>query len=132
MTILRSTIALVLLSIIALAALAHAGPRPAHAEAQSGGAWLVISHKVYDYALWKREHDRSAELKRASFGWKGDEQYWVGGDRNHVMVMELFATRERAEAFAKSRELTYEMAGSGVTSQPEMRVVEAASAVAKR
>lgn len=117
---------LALVTVCLAVLLAAFGSRQVHAEKEAG-AWLVISHKVYDYALWKREHERSAELKRTRYGWQRDEQYFVGGDRNHVMVMELFATRERAEAFAKSRELLYEMASSGVSSEPELRVVQAAS-----
>ena len=65
-------------------------------------------------------------MKRASYGWKRSELYWIDGDRNHVMAMELFATRDRAEAFAGSKDLTYEMASSGVSSQPELRIVAAA------
>jgi len=118
---------LALCSLLTLAALAFAGPHRAQAEQQARaiepGVWLVVSHKVYDYAQWKREHDRTASVKRASYGWQGGELFTVDGDRNHVMVMERFASRERAEAFAGSRELTYEMAASGVSSQPEVRIV---------
>jgi hypothetical protein len=40
-------------------------------------------------------------------------------------VIEHFASRERAAAFASSQELTYEMAASGVSSEPHIQVVSA-------
>ena len=94
--------------------------------------WLVISHKVYDYDRWQRAHDRSADLKREQYGWELSEQYTVDGDRNHVMVMERFRTREQAQAFASSRELTYAMAASGVSSEPLVQVVPAVNGVSAR
>ena len=113
-----------------------AGTRPAQAEAApaqaqaDAGVWMAASYKVYDHALWKRAHDRSAAVKRG-YGWKRCEVFAVDGDRNHVLVMEQFATLERARAFADSSDLRDEMAASGVASNPEIRfltAVEVASA----
>ncbi len=130
MTTLRpSKLALIVSSIAIAAAFALAGQQDAKAEAApQPGVWLVISHKVYDYDRWKRAHDRSADLKRTQYGWERSEAFAVDGDRNHVMVMEQFRTRELAQAFANSRDLTYEMAASGVSSEPQVQVVTAVAA----
>jgi hypothetical protein len=128
-----SKLALALTTLAVAAALAVAGLQDAKAEAApQPGVWLVISHKVYDYDRWQRAHDRSADLKRAHYGWERSEQFAVEGDRNHVMVMERFRSREQAQAFANSRELTYEMAASGVSSEPVVQVVAAVNGISAR
>jgi hypothetical protein len=67
-------------------------------------------------------------VKRARYGWQRSEVFAVDGDKNHVLAMELFKSRDHATAFAKSRDLTYEMAASGVSSQAEIRIVHAVDA----
>ena len=111
---------------MAIAGIRAAKAEPAHAPvaAHSGGVWMVISHRVYDYNRWKRVHDETASTKR-NYGWKDCSVFAVDGDRNHVMVMERFGSLERAQAFARSTELRDEMAASGVSSQPEIHFVNA-------
>jgi hypothetical protein len=117
----------VLLVTLAALGLAAAGIGGARAESTrtatpEGGVWMIVTHKVYDYARWRPVHDRTAAIKR-SYGWKRCAVFAVAGDRNHVMVMEQFSSLDRAQAFAESTELRDEMAASGVSSQPEIRFV---------
>ena len=116
---------------IAAVMLAAAGIHGAKAEspkakADDAGVWMIVTHRVEDYARWKPVHDRSAEVKR-NYGWKKSAVFAVEGDRNHVMVMEQFGALARARAFADSAELRDEMAASGVSSQPDIRFVNTLS-----
>jgi hypothetical protein len=88
----------------------------------AGGVWLVVTHKVEDYARWRPVHDHTATIKR-SYGWTKSSVFALDGDRNHVMVMEQFDALDRAKAFAYSSELRDEMAASGVASEPEVHFV---------
>ena len=108
--------------VMAVAGIRAAKAEPVSAPAHSGGVWMIITHKVYDYNRWKPVHDKTASQKR-SYDWKDCSVFAVDGDRNHVMVMERFGSLERAQAFANSTELRDEMAASGVSSQPEIHFV---------
>jgi hypothetical protein len=117
-----------LVLVIAGVLLAAAGIRGAKAEstnakASDAGVWMIVTHKVYDYNRWKPVHDRSASIKR-NYGWKKCAVFAVAGDRNTVMVMEQFASLDKARAFAESNDLRDEMAASGVSSEPDIRFVD--------
>lgn len=123
----RFGLKLVLLAAAAIG-VATAGIHRVKAESaiaqNDAGVWLIVTHRVEDYARWKPVHDRTASIKK-NLGWKKCAVFSVNGDRNHVMVMEQFASLDRARAFADSNELRDEMAASGVSSQPEIRFVNA-------
>lgn len=125
------TITAVVAAAVAAAMLTLAGSHGAQAEASKpqsssgAGVYLVVTHKVYDHAFWSRAHERTAAVKRERYGWQSGAVYAVDGDRNHVMVMERFASLERARAFADSTDLRDEMAASGVSSNPEVKFVTA-------
>jgi hypothetical protein len=119
----------ILLLAVAGIVLAAAGIHGAKAEstkakAGDAGVWMIVTHRVEDYARWKPVHDRTATIKH-NYGWKKCAVFAVDGDRNHVMVMEQFSGLDRARAFAESTELRDEMAASGVSSQPDIRFVNA-------
>jgi quinol monooxygenase YgiN len=96
------------------------------AEAGSGGAFLLVTHKVEDYDKWLPVFEGTAALKK-KFGWKQSTVYSVDGDRNNVMVMEEFASLEKAKAFAASPELKAAMGKAGVAGAPEIRFVSPVS-----
>lgn len=93
------------------------------AHAGESGVFLVVSHKVADFAKWKVGFDTTAQLKRG-FGWKGSSIYSIDGDRNNVLVMEEFGSFERAKAFAASPELREAMGKAGVLGPPEIRFLQ--------
>lgn len=95
----------------------------AEARATDQGVWMIVTHKVEDYKLWKPVHERSIAAKR-SYGWTKCAVFSIDGDKNHIMVMEQFASLDRARAYAESNELRDEMAASGVSSNPEVRFVK--------
>jgi hypothetical protein len=96
---------------------------PAHA--QSSGAWLIVTHKVEDFARWKVVFDSTNAMKKPH-GWKRSNIYTLDGDRNNVMVVEEFATMEGAKAFASSAELRAAMGKAGVVGAPDIRFVNQA------
>ena len=112
-------------SLQALTALAAATALPfaaTPAHAQSSGAWLIVTHKVEDFARWKVVFDSTIGMKKPH-GWKHSSIYTVEGDRNNVMVVEEYATMEGAKAFAGSPELRAAMGKAGVVGAPDIRFV---------
>ena len=93
-----------------------------HAQAGASGAFLIVTHKVEDYDKWLPVFEGTAALKK-KFGWKQSTVYSVDGDRNNVMVMEEFASLDKAKAFAGSPELKAAMGKAGVAGPPEIRFV---------
>ena len=112
-------------SLQTLTALAGATALPFAAStvhAQSAGAWLIVTHKVEDFARWKVVFDSTIGMKKPH-GWKHSSIYTVEGDRNNVMVVEEYATMEGAKAFAGSPELRAAMGKAGVVGAPDIRFV---------
>jgi quinol monooxygenase YgiN len=86
-------------------------------------AWIHVRHSPADYEKWKPVFDETADYKRAH-GWKRYLLFAVGGNRNDVMVMEEFDTREHAQEFIDSAYLHEAMARGGVRGTPEVLVVD--------
>ena len=87
-------------------------------------AWIHVRHVVEEYAKWKTVYDETAEYKRAH-GWRRYRLFAVGENRNDVLVMEEFSTRELAQDFLDSAFLREAMARAGVSGVPEILVVDA-------
>lgn len=107
----------------AMALITTATLLPVTAHAREGGVWLVVTHKVEDFAHWKPVFDSIAALKRG-YGWRQSSVFIIDGDHNHVMVMEEFDNLEHAKAFASSPDLKAAMSKAGVVGPPEIRFVE--------
>ena len=107
----------------AMTLLAATATLPTTVRAQSGSVWLVVTHKVEDFARWKPVFDSTAKLKR-SYGWKQSSIFSIDGDRNNIMVMEEFGNKEHAKAFATSPELKSAMARAGVIGPPEIHFID--------
>jgi hypothetical protein len=86
-------------------------------------AWIHVRHSAADYAKWKPVFDETADYKRA-YGWKRYLLFAVEGNRNDVMVMEEFDTREHAQEFIDSAYLREAMTRGGVRGTPEVLVVD--------
>jgi len=86
-------------------------------------AWIHVRHSPADYEKWKPVFDETAGYKRAH-GWKRYLLLAVEGNRNDVMVMEEFDTREHAQEFIDSDYLREAMARGGVRGAPEVLVAD--------
>ncbi len=82
-------------------------------------AYLMIHHKVANYAKWKRAVRAAAKWRKAS----GEKCFYVCRDSRHpdnLMVWCEWDTTARMRKFVKSAELRKAMKGAGVTSKPEV------------
>ena len=86
-------------------------------------ARLIVKHKVADFANWKKVFDSMQDI-RYSYGWIGHELYRDPADPNFVMVVNKVKTLEGAKAYGASPELKEGMAKAGVTSQPEILLLD--------
>jgi hypothetical protein len=109
-------------SLQALTVLASAAAVRTARAGGATGAFLIVTHKVEDYDRWLPVFESTGALKK-KYGWKQSSVYSVDGDRNNVMVIEEFASMEKAKSFAGSPELKAVMAKAGVAGPPEVRFV---------
>ena len=81
--------------------------------------YIMIRHKVANYAKWKRAVNVFAPFRKAS----GEKCFYVcrgSKDANDLLVWCEWDTTARMKKFAKSAELRKAMKGAGVISKPEI------------
>jgi heme-degrading monooxygenase HmoA len=81
--------------------------------------YIMIRHKVANYAQWKRGVKAFALVRKAS----GEKSFYVcrgSKEPNDLLVWCEWDTTARMKKFAKSRELRQAMKGARVISQPEV------------
>ncbi len=79
--------------------------------------YIMISHKVADYAKWKRAVKSFAKFRKAS----GEKCFCVARSSknlNDLLVWCEWDNSARMKKFTKSRELRAAMKAAGVTSKP--------------
>jgi heme-degrading monooxygenase HmoA len=77
----------------------------------------MVSHKVANYAKWKRAVKSFAKFRKAS----GEKCFYVcrnSAAPNHLLVWCEWDTAARMKKFAASAELRRAMKDAGVTSKP--------------
>ena len=89
---------------------------------------LIVQHRVRDYDAWKPVFDEHEEVRR-QHGAVGHELYRSIDDRNQVMVVNHFPSREQAEAFASDPSLREAMERGGVVSEPHITWADAVETV---
>jgi hypothetical protein len=101
---------------------AVADQRPAGPRGKKGEkfmAWLHARHAVADFEKWKPAFAATAVPRRKRFF-----VFAVEGNRNDLLVMEEFDTREHARAWIDSADHREAMARSGVSGAPEILLLE--------
>ena len=81
--------------------------------------YIMIRHKVANYAQWKRGVKAFAQFRQVS----GEKCFYAcrgSQDPNELLVWCEWDTTARMKKFAKSRELRKAMKGAGVISKPEV------------
>ena len=81
--------------------------------------YIMIRHKVANYAQWKRGVKAFAQFRLAS----GEKCFYAcrgSKDPNELLVWCEWDTTARMKKFAKSRELRKAMKGAGVIGKPEV------------
>jgi len=89
---------------------------------------IIVQHKVRDFDAWKPMFDEHGDVRR-SYGATGHEIYRGIDDPNDVTIVNHFASRAQAEAFAADPSLREVMARAGVISDPQMTWAEEAETV---
>lgn len=86
-------------------------------------AYLMIHHKVEDFAKWKPffTHNDSA---RKSAGSKGGQVFRSKSDPNEVVILFEWDKVENAQKFATSPELAALMKEAGVINRPDAFFLE--------
>ena len=82
-------------------------------------SYVMISHKVANYAKWKRVVKSHAKWRKAS----GEKCFYVCRSRerpNHLLVWCEWDTPARMKKFIKSAKLRQAMKDAGVLGKPEV------------
>jgi quinol monooxygenase YgiN len=80
---------------------------------------LIVEHRVKDFDAWKPVFDEHAAV-RQEYGATGHIIYRSLDDPNNVIVLNEFASAERAKAFAADPSLREAMERGGVVGEPRI------------
>ena len=81
--------------------------------------YLVVDHKVKDYAMWKPAFDKHADTWQKA-GSKGSTLFHISGEPNHPCIIFEFDTIEHAKKFYDSEDLKKVMQDAGVRGKPDI------------
>jgi heme-degrading monooxygenase HmoA len=84
--------------------------------------YLVVRHKVEDYAKWKLIFDEHAAARREA-GSRGIRVLRSADNPNEILAISEWATLEQARAFAQSPGLREAMQRAGVADHPDLYFV---------
>jgi hypothetical protein len=85
--------------------------------------YLLVRHKVEDYARWKPIFDADAATRRAS-GSQGGRLFRNASDPNELVILFELADLEKARQYTQSEELRGKMQQAGVADQPDIYFLE--------
>ena len=85
--------------------------------------YLLIRHKVEDYARWKLGFDEHGATRKAN-GSKGGYLLRNADDPNEVLIFFEWDDLEKARQFAQSEELRETMQQFGVLDRPDLYFLE--------
>ena len=79
--------------------------------------YILVDHKVEDYAKWKPVFDKGMPMVK-KFGGKSGMLFHVSGEPNHICVLGEYDTMDNAKKFAESEDLKKAMQEAGVIGKP--------------
>jgi heme-degrading monooxygenase HmoA len=85
--------------------------------------YLIVRHKVQDYARWKPFFDQQSATRKEC-GSRGGHLYRNGDDSHEVIVVFEWSSLEKAHAFAQSADFRETMQRADGNDQPDLYVVE--------
>ncbi len=86
--------------------------------------YLLVRHKVQDYAKWKPIFDQHGATRQAS-GSRGGQLFRNANDPNELVILFEVDDLEKARQFAESDDLRQTMQRAGVADQPDIYFLEA-------
>ena len=81
--------------------------------------YLLVRHKVDDYARWRPIYDEHGATRKAS-GSAGGRVFRSATDPNEVVILLEWDDLEKARQFAQSEDLRQTMQRGGVVTQPDV------------
>ena len=85
--------------------------------------FILVRHKVQDYATWKPAFDAHATARRAA-GSGGGRLFRSATDPNELLILLAWDSLAHAQAFTESQELREAMQGAGVCDKPDIYFLE--------
>jgi heme-degrading monooxygenase HmoA len=85
--------------------------------------YLLVRHKVQDYAKWKPVFDEHSATRKVS-GSQGGRLFRNAHDPNETVVLFEWDDLEKARQFAQSQDLQQAMQRAGVADQPDIYFLE--------
>jgi heme-degrading monooxygenase HmoA len=84
--------------------------------------YLLVRHKVEDYARWRPIYDEHAATRKASgaSGSAAGRVFRSATDPNEVVILLEWDDLEKARQFAQSADLHQTMQRAGVVAQPDV------------
>lgn len=93
-------------------------------------SYVLIRHKVKDYASWKPVFDEHGSARQAA-GSKGGRLFRSADDPNEVIAILEWDDLQKARDFVASPDLRQAMEQAGVADQPDIYFLEGADQPAK-
>jgi hypothetical protein len=85
--------------------------------------YMLIRHKVADYAKWKPAFDAHAPTRKAGSS-RGGQLFRTADDPNHILILFEIDDVAKARQFAESEDLRETMQRAGVVEQPDIYFLE--------
>jgi hypothetical protein len=85
--------------------------------------YLLIRHKVADYAKWKPIFDEHSALRKAG-GSRGGQLFCNADNPNETLMLFEWDNLEKARKFAQSENLRQVMQQAGVADKPDIYFLE--------
>lgn len=87
--------------------------------------YLLMRHKVEDYAKWKPVFDEHSSTRKGA-GSKGGYVFRNANDRNEIVILLELEDLERCRQLVESEDLKEKMQQSGVADKPDVYYLEEA------
>lgn len=85
--------------------------------------YILVRHKVEDYARWKSAFDQHGATRKDS-GSKGGRLFRNAQNPNEMVILFEWDDLEKAQKFAQSADLRETMQRAGVVDQPDVYFLE--------
>ncbi len=87
--------------------------------------YILVRHKVADYAMWKPVYDEHAATRKAG-GCLGTRVFRSADNPNEVVILAEWDNAENARQFAQSEDLRQKMQEAGVVDRPDVYFLDEA------
>ncbi len=85
--------------------------------------YMLVRHKVENYAKWKPIYDQHASTRKAS-GSKGAHLFRSTNNPNEIIILYEWDDLGKARSFAQSEDLIETMKKAGVIDRPDIFFIE--------